>query len=353
MNNNKPDTFRIGEEEEEDTINDTTRPNKTFFSKITTMSIKKSTNEPSISTTNTNTNNESEGGGFFSKLTGTKSSNESHNGVNLFKTEETSTSVKIGNKIKVGYYKLSSETTTVKYVYVPSSLASNTNFNVDDVFIALGIPTPNLMFEMNISLDVDTWNMRLPSYKSNSNLIGAKHPNPPHQYNGALRHYEGVIRENCKRLLRGTSTACAQAGAIFNVRSSWRDKYKVDSISEWLSEVTTVPILGIGSFHRYHPDIISRMMENAHNFSANTTDDDEEELRKILNIDTEPWYNGRIKHGLDDKLLPINSMPFPKMTHLIISDDINILKEKIDRAVPTGLIVIAGGPGKLLLSSLL
>ena len=36
------------------------------------------------------------------------------------------------------------------------------------------------------------------------------------------------------------------------------------------------------------------------------------------------------------------------MTHLIISDDINILKEKIDRAVPTGLIVISGGPGKVL-----
>lgn len=335
---NKIETIRIGEEEEDD-LNDNTRQKTNFFSKISTMSTMSTSNKKN---NELNTNDSPTNEGFFSKLTGVTKSNESSN-VNLFKTEETSTSIKIGNKLKVGYYRLSSETKVVKYVYVPSTLASSSAFNIDDIFVAFGITTPNLMFEMNIALDVDTWNVRVPPYKSN--LIGSKHPNPPHHYNGALRHYEGVIKENCKRLLRGTSTACSQAGAIFNVRPAWRDKYAVDSISEWLSEVTTVPILGIASFHNYHPDIVQRMMENAYTFNSNATDDDEEELRKILNIDTEPWYSGKIKHGLDDKLMPISSMPFPKMSHLIISDDVNILREKIDRGIPNGLIVIHGGPG--------
>lgn len=141
------------------------------------------------------------------------------------------------------------------------------------------------------------------------------------------------------------SAACFQAGAIFKVRSAWRDKYKIDYISEWLSEVTSVPLLGCAGFHRYHPEILQKMMENAHTFTANSMEEDEEELRKILNIDTEPWFTGKIKHDIDDKLLPLHSIPFPKMTHLILSDEINVVIDKIDRGIPTGMIVIHGGPG--------
>lgn len=240
---------RIAEDDDDDdNIVDTTRPKtNTFFSKMANSTKKAKVNEtndvnitPKIDTNQSNIDNSSTSGGFFSKFTGISNTSLKNDiGFSLFKNDvESSTQIKIGNKLKVGYYKLSSEEKVVKYVYVPSHLALQSSFNIDDVFVALGIATPNLMFEMNVSTDVDSWNVRLPQYKTS--LIGAKHPNPEKgQYNGSLRHYEGVIRENCKRLLRGTSAACFQAGALFKVRAAWRDKYKIDYISEWLSEVTT------------------------------------------------------------------------------------------------------------------
>lgn len=186
-------TNRRIEDDNEDDILDTTRPKSNFFSKMSNISSNKKikSTENDISNTsslkNDSNNNTStvETGGFFSKFAGGVKTDI---GFNLFKNEDSNTSqMKVSNKIKVGYYRLSSENKVCKYVYVPSSLAMSSNFNIDDIFVALGIPTPNLMFEMNVATDVDTWNVRLPTYKSS--LVGAKHPNPEqNQYNGSLRH---------------------------------------------------------------------------------------------------------------------------------------------------------------------
>jgi hypothetical protein len=86
------------------------------------------------------------------------------------------------NKIRMGYYRLSTERIIVRYAYVPSAILRNNTFSFDDVFGALGISVPNLLFEINSSNDVLDWNMRLPAYKMN--LVGSKHPNPPEQYDG-------------------------------------------------------------------------------------------------------------------------------------------------------------------------
>jgi hypothetical protein len=112
-------------------------------------------------------------------------------------------------KLRVGLYKLSTERKIVKYVIVPQTYLRSPSFTFDDIFGALGIPSPNLIFSVTNSNDVIDWNMRLPSYKSH--LTGMKHPEPDEdgnqEFNGSLRHYQGVIKENCRRLLRGTSIA--------------------------------------------------------------------------------------------------------------------------------------------------
>ena len=106
-------------------------------------------------------------------------------------------------KIKFGKYKLSSERKITKYAYVPSSVLRSSTFSFDGVFTVLGISVPNLIFEVANSIDVEEWNLRLPVYKDH--LKGIRHVDPDEGiYDGQLRHYQGVIRENCKRLLRGT-----------------------------------------------------------------------------------------------------------------------------------------------------
>ena len=283
---------------------------------------------------------------FFSKLTYSSVNSKDPEPIkrSLFTgTDDYDKEIKAATKIKIGYYRLSSENKVVRYVYVPSALASQANFNVDDVFQALGIPTPNLMFDINASDDALHWNLRLPSYKTN--LIGLRHPNPRAEepnLNGQLAHYQGVVRENCKRLLRGTGLACHQAGAIFKVENQY-SHYEYDYISEWLAEITSVPMIGIAAFHHYHKDIIYKLIDNSHNFNPNTTVEDEEEQKKVLRIDTKPWLDGSIQAVSTGKNLDEEGLPFLKMSHLILSDDINSISEKIEKAIPTGLIVLHGG----------
>jgi len=111
------------------------------------------------------------------------------------------------HKIQSGYFKISGQRVTGRYTYVPSNVLLNPNFSFDDVFGALGLAVPNLIFEINGSQDPEDWNLRLPTYKTN--LIGSKIPESK-KLPGPLEHYIGVVKENCKRLLKGTATACEQ-----------------------------------------------------------------------------------------------------------------------------------------------
>ena len=91
-----------------------------------------------------------------------------------------------GHKITHGYYKISSQRRTAKYVYIPENLLSGPNFQFDEVFAALGLYVPNLIFEINGSQEPNDWNVRLPSYKAG--LVGQSY-----EYSGALKHYKGVV----------------------------------------------------------------------------------------------------------------------------------------------------------------
>ena len=43
------------------------------------------------------------------------------------------------------------------------------------------------------------------------------------------------------------------------------------------------------------------------------------------------------------KLGPSNTVPHPELTHLIMTDNIQLLREKLKERVPQGLIMINGG----------
>lgn len=237
--------------------------------------------------------------------------------------------------------RMSSETRNAKYVYVPSSVMLGANFVIDDVFAALGFDLPNLMFQINSSDDVISWNLRMPSYKSN--LVGTKHPSPPTQLNPSLRHYQGVVRENCKRLLRGTATACGQAGAIFRVDSYFDDEEPIDYVGEWLSDESSVPILAIAETEDYHTEIVNALIEKGHPYNANSSEEDEEKYRSVVKIDVEPWMKGIRKPERDSKGRAYHSIPHCKASHVILTDNPILLEQKIGEVVPTGLIVIHGG----------
>ena len=224
---------------------------------------------------------------------------------------------------------------------VPSNLIRSASFTFDDVFNALGIPTPNLIFEINSSQDVIDWNLRLPAYKQS--LIGAQHPNPPTVLDGALRHYQGVVRENCKRLLRGTSTACQQAGAIFRIRPLFSEKEKEDYISVWLSEAGLVPNLGLIGSEDLEPEALCQLLETTHSFNPNATEEDEDEMSKIVRIDMEPWINDQKVPKRTSSNALYHSVPSNKLSHVILSDDMALFEEKLEKAIPTGLIVVHGG----------
>lgn len=132
------------------------------------------------------------------------------------------------SKIKVGSYRLKSESTIVKYVFIPSQLLSNPSFSFSDTFAGLGISCPKIMFWANGSPEITEWNYKLPPFKKSLENKQNSDPN--------LNLYQGVIEANIKRLLKGTANACEQANAIFRLDSNWLPIEKYDKIGEWVSE---------------------------------------------------------------------------------------------------------------------
>lgn len=235
---------------------------------------------------------------------------------------------KSGQKLLYGYYKISNQRRTARFVYVPEALLSSPSFTFDEVFAAIGINVPNLIFEINGSQEPEDWNIRLPSYKANLATANAGE--------GALKHFKGVIRENCRRLLKGTAAACEQAGAIFRTNALFIDSEPQNVVAEWVIE-NPVPLLGLADRELYHPSIVKALIDSARPFGGIGKEDDEEESKKVVKIDIEPWLRGTIKHNRDPQTNRISkSAPMACLTHLILSDDMALLEDKLDKAIPTG-----------------
>jgi hypothetical protein len=249
------------------------------------------------------------------------------------------------NKLKVGFYKVTGEKKTARYVFVSSHILRQKNFSFDDVFRALGIDVPNLIFQINSAPDVTDWNLRLPYYKKS--LVNVKHSDPKdeiHGLNGPLRHYQGVVRENCKRLLKGTAQACTQAGAVFRIEEVFDDEEPIDYVGCWLSEGSQVPMLGVAELGDFCHDVRMDILTKMTTFNPAAEEAMELELiSKAFKIDVQPWLEKKLKPTRDDKTEKVtNSIPHQKITHLIVSDDSALLEEKLEEAIPTGLIVVHG-----------
>ena len=51
--------------------------------------------------------------------------------------------------MRIGKYKMDTKHKEVAYVYLPESVMMQSTFNFDDVFQALNIETPQLIFQVN------------------------------------------------------------------------------------------------------------------------------------------------------------------------------------------------------------
>jgi hypothetical protein len=161
----------------------------------------------------------------------------------------------------MGKYRLSNSNIKVNYAYIPSQLLASDNFTFDDTWAALDLTPPKLCFFVNDSCDITTWNFQVPSYKKD--LIGQK--------GKALELYHGVLEANCKRLLKGTASACAQAGAVYRIDSPWTPG-EFNLNGQWLNETRSqVPIISISSLSHFDPDIAQQLIDNAQQYNSNLT----------------------------------------------------------------------------------
>lgn len=85
------------------------------------------------------------------------------------------------------------------------------------------------------------------------------------------------------------------------------------------------------------------MVEFSVPYNPSLTEEDLEIDRKVIVFDTKPFFDGT-KSGYQNQFgAYMGTFPHPKITHLIFSDDFALLEQKIE-TIPTGLIVIQGGP---------
>jgi hypothetical protein len=263
--------------------------------------------------------------------------------------QKTSKFPDLSAELAIGYYKFPDRPASGKprakprpFVYVPSKLMKDDDFAIEDVFDAIGLDPPSIIFRLNSANDPVTWNMRLPPSRyelasfqyimdhdpdhdkiadeiikdivfkkqkqdnGNENVgsgnmahgNGNETPSPQaepakNDHNewfklfekrknkgktetaslmdvanncAAISHYHGVIREKCKRLLKGTYAACEQAGAMFRIDELWSEDCRRDVIAEWLTSnhrEENVRLLGIGDITSLHVDVRAGLLEKA------------------------------------------------------------------------------------------
>lgn len=240
------------------------------------------------------------------------------------------------SKILVGRYRLSSSNQKVDYVYIPSQLLSSDNFTFDDTWAALNLQPPKLCFYVNGAPPPNEWNFQLPPYKKD--LIGQK--------GKALELYHGVLEANCKRLLKGTASACSQASAVYRIDPRWNPTERLNALGDWLYDTRSqVPIMSISDTKNFDAGITKQLIDNARQYNSTLTLEERLQFPTIV-LDTAPFYHGP-KSGYDEDG-EISTFPQPATTHLIFSDDFEHLEKQFEDGsnvgVPHGLIVVNGGP---------
>jgi hypothetical protein len=262
-------------------------------------------------------------------------------------------------RLRVGYYQMmGTGKPVVRYCFIPKAALRKQDFDFDEVFAALRLRTPDLVFDLSSATDVEDWNLRLPNeYKAMQVKEMFDPDNKSHGISPPLKHYQGVVRANTKRLMRATATACSQAGAVFRTSATWY--MKEDCVAEWAAEAGDVDILLVAGRTSYYKEFYELMAEPERSTPFSSTvpehaDDTERLIRNRIKIKVAQWQPTQDADGqriapkrqpvLDEKSgLYSAGLPHPCGSHVIITDgDIYLLEKKIEQRVPTGYIIING-----------
>ena len=256
-------------------------------------------------------------------------------------------------RARVGIYRIGlSSFRRQRYVYLPSSLLKSPTFHMSDIFDLMGIDMPNILFRVFQTPRPKDWNVRLPRCREHLIQVllneGNESSDEEEEVPQQVKHYQGVLRENCKRLLRDTGLACQKAGAGFRVVASWNPQVPEDAMGGWITNdnKSDVVTLGCADYKHFHPSIWEQL-EKGMTFA------EEVELASMVGtvisdkdviIDPEPFYNNEMGEiTRDSKTNRIKgSFPHPNMSHLLISDNLELLEKKLTEAVPWGLIMVNG-----------
>ena len=259
--------------------------------------------------------------------------------------EEADANKKDDVRMRVGYYQIDRKH-NVRYVFIPKAMLRNPQFDFDEAFAALNITVPDLIFDLNSAPDVDEWNLRLPDeYKHLQTKEMFNPEDKSHGISRMLLHYQGVVRENCRRLLRASTAACSQAGAVFRTKATW--DMNRDVVAEWASDSGEVDLLLVAGAKSFYKDFQIEMMKPGKSklFSPQLPEAFEETEELIANrirIKSHPWVHGHKKPVVDANGDYTEGIPHPCGTHLLISEDLKLLEKKLEARVPTGYIIING-----------
>jgi hypothetical protein len=174
----------------------------------------------------------------------------------------------------------------------------------------------------------------------------------------AIVHYEDVLRENCKRLLSSTALSCKQAGAIFRLNGKWIDNEHEDVAGRWLTLKNKVILLGLASIGDYHPFVWKQLEDGCSNQDTFAIGADEKPNtfgNRTVIIEPEPFYDGTVPLYTNPETNTCSgTFPNPDLTHLILTDNMPLLEEKLNEMAPWGLILLNGdhNSGKLFVQAI-
>ena len=238
---------------------------------------------------------------------------------------------KVKVKIREGRYQNGEFDASVKpFVFVANSILQSSAFSAVEMFKMMDLPVPNIIMRLPEIENSDTWNIKLPSHRSHlsEKNVQAK---PSRTHNVNVQQLKGVLTENCKRLLNGTASACQQAGAIFRVNGKTKlDRAKEDCAVKWVKlKQKNAVVVAIVDIKDLHSHIWKQFDEGC-----------------VIDYDTQLADGETIDNVILDLVSPFadkendeaGTYPNVSATHLILTDNINLLEQKLSDSVPWGLV---------------
>ena len=259
-----------------------------------------------------------------------------------------------------GFFRHAETSEEVRFVFVPSYLSKSSNFSIDSVWPALGLPKPEILFEFGASsAEIKKANLKLPA-KRQEQFNRDKN-------NFDQDHYRGVMQGSLNKLLVSISSSCGQANAYFrwegeaetkedvqpssqNVASlpgEEKDDEPDDQLAPMLHAATRkasadpTPIICLQSMvidadkQYFNPLLVALLFSEARRFPAK--DGAKYNSReKVVEMPLD-WTSE--KRVLDKTVI---RMPSKYVSHVIFTSDFNNLNRKFHESLPHGLIMFGG-----------